>query len=307
MAFIYNLSDTWNDAGVTFTGIGLNVTDSASASASNLLNLQVGGVSRFSVGKGGDITLPQVATGVFPNDYANAGIKMPGGAGIYGYAGGFGFFTGNGQKAIFASPNWSGVNLLNGFSLGFRADGLTSAADLVIARDAANTLALRNGTNAQALRLYGTFTDASNYQRLSFSQTAFQATITTEWAGTGGSFGIAMANLDSLASRQSRFRFTADAAVIGNTPQRLSWVASSQASSDAAGDVHLARQGSGLLALRGGVGATSGAALNFLEQTAPAAPATNEVYIYAEDNGSGKTRLMARFATGAAVQIAIEP
>ena len=42
-------------------------------------------------------------------------------------------------------------------------------------------------------------------------------------------------------------------------------------------------------------------------QTAPAAPAANGVYIYAEDDGAGKTRLMARFATGAAQQIAIEP
>ena len=41
--------------------------------------------------------------------------------------------------------------------------------------------------------------------------------------------------------------------------------------------------------------------------TAPAAPGANTVSIYAEDNGSGKTRLMARFATGAPVQIAIEP
>lgn len=47
--------------------------------------------------------------------------------------------------------------------------------------------------------------------------------------------------------------------------------------------------------------------LAMVEQTAPAAPATNAVYIYPEDNGAGKTRLMARFATGAAVQIAIEP
>lgn len=43
------------------------------------------------------------------------------------------------------------------------------------------------------------------------------------------------------------------------------------------------------------------------ETTAPAAPAANNVVIYAEDNGAGKTRLMARFPTGAAQQIAIEP
>ena len=48
-------------------------------------------------------------------------------------------------------------------------------------------------------------------------------------------------------------------------------------------------------------------ALKFDEMTAPAAPAANGVYIYAEDNGAGKTRLMAKFASGAAQQIAIQP
>jgi hypothetical protein len=43
------------------------------------------------------------------------------------------------------------------------------------------------------------------------------------------------------------------------------------------------------------------------EITAPAAPATDHVRIYAVDNGAGKTRLMAIFPTGAAQQLAIEP
>lgn len=43
------------------------------------------------------------------------------------------------------------------------------------------------------------------------------------------------------------------------------------------------------------------------EMTAPSAPAANEVYIYAEDNGSGKTRVMALFSSGAAQVIATEP
>ncbi len=41
--------------------------------------------------------------------------------------------------------------------------------------------------------------------------------------------------------------------------------------------------------------------------TSPTAGPTNGVIIYAEDNGAGKTRLMARFPSGAAQQIAIEP
>lgn len=46
-------------------------------------------------------------------------------------------------------------------------------------------------------------------------------------------------------------------------------------------------------------------ALDFLEfdeqASAPAAPATNAVRLYAEDNGSGKTRIVAKFPTGADV------
>ena len=45
----------------------------------------------------------------------------------------------------------------------------------------------------------------------------------------------------------------------------------------------------------------------FNESAAPAAPAANCAVIYAQDNGAGKTQLMARFPTGAAQQIAIEP
>ena len=48
-------------------------------------------------------------------------------------------------------------------------------------------------------------------------------------------------------------------------------------------------------------------ALTMKEMTAPAAPAANSVVIYAEDDGSGKTRLMALFPSGAAKQIEIEP
>ncbi len=47
--------------------------------------------------------------------------------------------------------------------------------------------------------------------------------------------------------------------------------------------------------------------VTFTEESAPAAPAANKVVLYAVDNGAGKTQLMARFATGAVQQIAIQP
>jgi hypothetical protein len=53
---ILDLSQTWNAPGVTFTGLKQNVTDTNSATASLLLDLQVGGTSKFSVSKAGAIT-----------------------------------------------------------------------------------------------------------------------------------------------------------------------------------------------------------------------------------------------------------
>lgn len=44
-----------------------------------------------------------------------------------------------------------------------------------------------------------------------------------------------------------------------------------------------------------------------IEMLAPSNPSANTVRIYAEDNGAGKTRLMAIFPSGIAQQIAIEP
>ncbi len=71
-------------------------------------------------------------------------------------------------------------------------------------------------------------------------------------------------------------------------------------------DTMLTRAAAGITGVRGASGSTGGA-LSFIEQTAPSAPAANGVYLYAEDNGAGKTRLMALFNTGAAQQVAIEP
>lgn len=46
--------------------------------------------------------------------------------------------------------------------------------------------------------------------------------------------------------------------------------------------------------------------LGFEERTAPAAPSANRANVWLEDNGAGKSRLMVQFATGAAIQIAVQ-
>ena len=56
---VLSASQTWNNAAVTFTGYKLNVTDTASNSASLLMDLQVGGASAFIFAKQGrNITTP---------------------------------------------------------------------------------------------------------------------------------------------------------------------------------------------------------------------------------------------------------
>jgi hypothetical protein len=52
---IYSLVDTWNAGATTFTAIGMNVTDTASAAGSMLIDLQVGGTTQFHVLKGGGV------------------------------------------------------------------------------------------------------------------------------------------------------------------------------------------------------------------------------------------------------------
>ena len=59
MAFIYNLTDSWNDVTTTWNGIKLAVTDTGSSATSKLLNLTISGSSSgyFYVDKTGNLTL----------------------------------------------------------------------------------------------------------------------------------------------------------------------------------------------------------------------------------------------------------
>lgn len=53
---VLSMTQTWNAGGVTFTAIKLNVTSTASAAASMVIDLQVGGASQFAVTKAGAVT-----------------------------------------------------------------------------------------------------------------------------------------------------------------------------------------------------------------------------------------------------------
>jgi hypothetical protein len=55
---LINATQLWNNSGTTFTGLKLNITNTASASASLLADWQVGGASMFKVDKSGNLTVP---------------------------------------------------------------------------------------------------------------------------------------------------------------------------------------------------------------------------------------------------------
>lgn len=62
---LFDATQTWNNAGITFQGVRVNITDTASNAASLLADLQVAGASKFKVDKTGLVTaLSATLTGV---------------------------------------------------------------------------------------------------------------------------------------------------------------------------------------------------------------------------------------------------
>jgi hypothetical protein len=345
---LYDMTDTWNAGATTFTAVKMDVTDTASASGSLLLDLQVGGSSRFSVTKAGRVTFLAGAS-------ADPSVWIAGNT-IYRGAtqGATALIFGTATNDVFAVAQNTTAGAVLAGPLNF-STAISATADTVLVRDAADTLAQRRGTNAQELRVYETFTDVSNYRRGYFRVASGTLRIGWEGLGTGGTSGNTVvhsgagAGSEVYISTSGTLRWKVDGnghlvAQVDNTydigasgasrPRSIytsqgvsfanslsvnsstfhtvvwnggqyGWAGAASSSTTTAIDTGLARSAAKIVRVTDG--STGGGAMQLTEMTAPAAPAADNVRIYAEDNGSGKTRLMALFATGAAVQIAIEP
>ena len=146
-------STAWSTSG---TGLGVNA---ASGFVGNLLDLQVNGTPRFIVSRYANLSFSAA------HQHATIGSLSASGA------------------LSFSSNN--SVNLYNGaIYFGFNASSNLEATTRLYP-DAAGTLAQRNAANAQTFRVYGTFTDASNYVRAALSSTSTAVTLAAETAGTG--------------------------------------------------------------------------------------------------------------------------
>jgi hypothetical protein len=125
MAVIYDLSDTWNNAGISWNGIKLNVTDTASAVGSKLIDLQVAGVSKFAISKTGAVT----ATGIVESTVG--GFKFPDG-------------TIQTTRSLGTVTSVSGAGTVSGLSL---TGSVTSSGSLTLG----GTLVLTSGQVTTAL------------------------------------------------------------------------------------------------------------------------------------------------------------
>jgi len=182
---IINLSQTWNNAATTFTGLKLNVTDTASAADSNLLDLQVGGTSKFKfISSNNEIALPTAAASSISfrsfslvatlynrtvlSCNENGQLSWPQGVGALGSC------VLNSVKAIEYT-----TNRITFQSVGFAADVQLKAID-------AGTLQLDDRAGGPGkFYVVNTYTDASNYERGFLQWNSNVLEIGSEGAGTG--------------------------------------------------------------------------------------------------------------------------
>lgn len=114
-----------------------------------------------------------------------AGIRFGAGtAYISGANNEIGFIAGN-NRGVMVRSNM--LALHRDYTISWDSSGSADGAkDLHLQRDAANTLAQRNGTAAQTVNAYNTYTDASNYRRISFGNTAPGVLLNGGGTGLGG-------------------------------------------------------------------------------------------------------------------------
>ena len=169
---------TWTNANETYTAKLTNITNTASAAASLIEDWQVGGVSKFGLFSDGSI----YTLGATPSQGANV-------------LGNNTLFGSSGNIRVYTTPSPNLIDLGSTSLIGWGSGTVpNSTYDVALFRDAANTLAQRNGTNAQTFNLYRSYTDASNYSRLSHKWNTSTAIIQAEGLGTGTNGSVAFNN-----------------------------------------------------------------------------------------------------------------
>ena len=128
---LLNISSTWNGSGQTFYGIKVNVTNTASATTSRLLDLMVGGTSKFAIDTDGNVTFAGTISSTGDNSISAIAINdniSPA------------FVIKEGTNEYFR------INTTDGSELTTLGNALTSL-NLVVEDNTASAFAIKEGTN----------------------------------------------------------------------------------------------------------------------------------------------------------------
>lgn len=151
------------------------------------LGISIGGTLRF------DLNTTRLLT-TLPIYAPNGSASAP----SYAFSGatGLGFYRFQaGDEVGFRQNSSANIKIVMGAGYKLASDAAiywgdnvnldVATMDMSLIREAARVLALRYDTNGQTFRVYGTFTDSSNYERLSLSDDGANSIIASEAAGTG--------------------------------------------------------------------------------------------------------------------------
>ena len=168
---LVDLSATWNTTGNP-TAIKLNLTNTASGASSNLMDLQIDGISKVRTSKGAELKL--ASGGSFALTQNGSGIT--GNRCILLYDSGVPTIATAGQVA------WS------------QGGDAGASVNTFLTSDAAGILAQRNGVNAQAFRVYNAYhgTTADEWLEIDWKTTGGTVKIGANRGATGGARALAL-------------------------------------------------------------------------------------------------------------------
>jgi hypothetical protein len=176
---------TSNNWSVSGTGFGVNA---ASGFTGNLLDLQVNGINKASFSATGALNIGGM---VFGSSDQIIGNGNAGRISISSSDAAILFGTAVNAKRVGYVGNAAGF--VEGFSLAndlplrwSSTSSATQSPDILLHRDAAGTLAQRNGANAQTSRIYNTYTSDTNFERAKIEWASNILRIGTEKGSAGG-------------------------------------------------------------------------------------------------------------------------
>lgn len=130
--------------------------------------------------------------------------------------------------------------------------------------------------------------------------------------GGGGAAGVATVICERFfgfgGTGVFKFKLCADDSakvVVLASDMTLCWGSGTNLGGSLSGDIGIERSAAGVLKITDG--STGGGSVDLLEMSEPAAPSANTGRLFVQDNGSGKSQLCIRFASGASQVIATEP